>query len=275
MPPQSDEQRRRQRKEHSRKIISKYNIKKLDMKKFAKIPGVTVQLGKTGSGKTMAQGEFLYHGRNHFNLTVGMFGSRDTALAAQKWMPKGNIYSGWHPKRLDAMYDKMEELVESGKDVRMNLILDDLAYIKNGGFLKSEVFIRMCYNCRHANIYPFVTLQYCKNLPPALREQANKVIICANKDREGRKKIFTAFNPCFKDFEEFNEVMKACTFDHNVMVLDCSPTGGETIADCVSYAKAKVHMEKGEVVGRNFKMGDGFGAQWDLEKRDKNKVHSN
>lgn len=206
--------------------------------------GVIIFTGRSGSGKTFLISDIFGYYSKKVTIAVLMCGSKDTAREfADNHFPASFIYDEWNPERLKQMYEKHEKMVEEGKKSKLLIILDDLAYLQMG-LKNNETISRILFNGRHAKILCFISLQYCKGLPPALRQQVKLIFACAEKNPENRKKIYESFNPVFKTFDDFDKVMLACTKNYESVVLDNRQKESYEIRDNVFFYKAKRAMIK-------------------------------
>jgi hypothetical protein len=105
-------------------------------------------------------------------------------------------------------------------------------------------------------------MQYCMDLPPALRANIDYLFILKENIIQNREKIYKNFFGIFPTFDSFNEVLNQCTENYECLVLDNSSTSSK-IEDVVFWYKAKI--------GRTFKMGSP--ALWEHHKRNYNKNH--
>jgi len=107
-----------------------------------------------------------------------------------------------------------------------------------------------------------LTLQYCMDLPPALRGQIDYVFILRENIIENKVKLYKHFFGIFPTFDSFNEVMNQCTENYECLVLNNRSTSNK-IEDVVFWYKAKVD--------RKYRIGSP--ALWDHHKRNYNPKH--
>lgn len=244
-------------------------VYRFDPKKGLPDYGVLVYVGRTKSGKTFMMRDNLYHYRHSFDIVVVMSGSKETAIEFEQHIPALYIYDDLDLDKIKEIYESNEEKVAQemrgyGVAPRILFIIDDLGF-KKKNILASEVIGRIFFNCRHAKICMMISVQDCKLITPALRQQARLIFLAQEKNPQNRKRIFDAFNPCFKTFEEFDEVMKLCTNNFEQMVLENQLTGSYDICDNVFYYKASDH-------GR-FKVNRG-GKIWRHNKKNLDTKHA-
>lgn len=221
----------------SRQIRKREQIRLTDFKSMR--DGTTVIVGVDGSGKSVIIDEVLDQtSDNYYDIIVGMYGSSDTAASARKRFPASLVYEGWHPQRFKEIVNKMESLSREGK--KMLIILDDLTpSTHKKSMFQNQDFVRVLMNSRFMGITMIVSVQHVRDLSLECRMQATWVILTAQKSSKSKKFIYDTFNPCFRSFQKFEEVMRACTTDHRVMVMDMMPSSDESIGGCISCIKAK------------------------------------
>lgn len=207
--------------------------------------GVVVFVGRTKSGKSFCMKDQLYYRRKDYDIVIVISGSKETAIEFEKHVPALFIYNDLDVEKIKEIYEKQEEAVARqmrgyGKAPSVLIVIDDMAYKKKNVYA-SETFSRIFFNCRHARIALYISVQDCKILTPSLRQQTRFVFLAQEKNPQNRKRIYDSFNPCFKTFEEFDEVMKMCTQNFEQLVLDNQQTGSYEIGDNVFYYKASDH----------------------------------
>ncbi len=244
-------------KEHSHgQHIYKFNLDNIQK------GGVIIVNGRTNSGKSTLIKEILYHLRYRYDRFVVMSGSRDTSEELGRHVPPVFVFDGFDANKLDQIYKRQEHDIAIGNPKSLLMIFDDLMYARST-MLKSETFRKIFMNGRHAKILLILAMQDCKQLPPEFRTQTSLVFVCNEKNPDRRKRIYDAFNPIFKTFYEFDEIMKECTKNYEVMVLDNFQTKSDSVSDNVFWYKAKPN--------RDFRVGDR--ALWQFSRRLYNPAH--
>lgn len=229
--------------------------------------GCIIVTGRSGSGKTVCIQNLMRHYRKKMDMVAILCGSKDTCKEYRKYVPGAFVhyiskFGKAERALLQSWYEKMEQLRENDQpNARMMIIFDDLAFMKNS-VNKDETVTKMLYNGRHAGILFIWAQQYCLNAGPDLRDQNKLVFATYDKVPENQERIFTAFNPCFKNnaagFRDFLAVYEMCTEDYGLMVLDNQQSRSKKIEDNVYYFNPKFPVPK-------FKMLRGSLA-WDYDK---------
>ena len=216
-----------------------YRIKRLSPARQLPRRGVVVFIGATGSGKTALMMDMLYHLRNEYSKAVVICGSKETEQDFARVVPDLFIWDKFDLERLNAIYDKQELDVYTGRSQPLLVVLDDFMY-QARSLQRTEVINRIFMNGRHANILFFVSMQYCKSLSPTLRQQTRMAFVLAEKNPANRVRVFDAFNTCFPNKTEFDALMRTLTFNWQAMVLSNMTTGSAEIEDNVFWYKARL-----------------------------------
>lgn len=214
-------------------------------------------VGRSGSGKTYAINDIVYHKR-HFPLAMGIFGSADTAAEFATKIPDLMIHNSWDEKMMTEIYERQERDVKLNRAAPLLIIIDDLMHQKNL-LDHSKVMQRIFFSGRHARILLLLSMQYCKNLGPDMRQQVQFTFLTFEKLPMYRRKIFDTFNNVFETYAEFDAVMRSVTQDYTMMVLSNVFNQSNSVRDNVFWYKAQRH--KHFLVGKH-------GPMWRRFKRD-------
>lgn len=218
--------------------MSVLNVRKFNVNDLPLL-GVIVFVGRSGSGKTVAMTDILYHMRHKYDRVLVMTGSTDTAQHFGKHVPPILVHEGFDEDRIERIYQQQERARSMGKCKPILIILDDLMY-QNNILQKSEVMNRIFMNGRHALISLFISMQYCKSLGPQLRMQANFIFCARENNPENRVRIYESFNTIFSSKQEFEAVFQSCTKHREMLVLANVFNESDDVSDNVFWYKAKI-----------------------------------
>jgi hypothetical protein len=223
---------------------------------------VLVFVGRRKSGKTTGIFGLMHAFRHDYQQVIVICGSLDTAQEYAQHVPDCFIWQNFDEERLTAIYNENESFVyrrarggshaAKEKPVETMIIIDDCMYM-NRILNRSEILQKMMYNGRHAGILLVISLQDCKGLPPYFRNQCSHVFLTREKSRPARERLYDTFNNVFHNFDQFNRIMKDCTADYRMMVLDMESQKSDKIQDNVYWYRAEP--------GLKFKM-DRNGPMW-------------
>jgi hypothetical protein len=234
-----------------------YHVKKLRVPMQLPDYGVVPFIGATSSGKTKLMIDIMYHIRKRFDRVIAIVGSKDTEREFGEHISDLYIWDKFDPDHIRQIYEQQERNVFRGVSKPLLVILDDFMYASKA-LQKGDILNKIFMNGRHAQILFFVSIQYCKSLPPALRQQARMIFMMAERNPANRLKLFDAFNTCFQSKEEFDTMMLTLTKNYQAMVLSNMGGGSADLVDNVFWYKA--------ALGHKFKMGDG-GLMWKIHHR--------
>jgi hypothetical protein len=228
---------------------------------------IVVCIGRRKSGKTVNIIDIFYKKRHSFKYGLVFCGSKSTIKLYEKHFPSSFIFDGYQPEVLAAALDKQERDVEMGKGKPMFVLMDDCFWAKKS--ILSDPNVRRCfYNGRHSLIFFVLSLQWCFDLVPSLRQQIDFTFLSREKNPGNRERIYKNYNVCFRSLEQFDSCMSNCTMDHETFVLsNAADTDSDKPEDNVYWWKSKFVPG-----GRKFRVNPG-GTWWKYHKQRYNPRH--
>lgn len=142
-------------------------------------------------------------------------------------------------KRQSRLYD--------GKIPPCFLILDDCMF--DNSFTRWKETRELFMNGRHWNIFCFITAQYCMDLPPGLRSNADYVFIMKEPIPQNVKRAHDNFCGILGSLKNFKTVLQKLTTNYGALVLDNTTQDG-SIESTVKHYRARTDSQRGM-----FKMG--------------------
>ena len=228
-----------------------------------------VFIAKKNTGKTTLIKDILYHQRK-IPMGVVMSGTEESNEHYQQFIPDSFIYGKFEPPVIEKIISHQQSVIKKLKTEEKEdfknpnnsvfVVLDDCMF--DTKWTRDTNMRSVFMNGRHYRIFFMLAMQYCMDLPPALRANIDYLFILKENIIQNREKIYKNFFGIFPTFDAFNEVLNQCTQNYECLVLDNSSTSGK-IEDVVFWYKAKV--------GRKFRMGSP--ALWEHHKRNYNKNH--
>jgi hypothetical protein len=125
------------------------------------------------------------------------------------------------------------------------LMLDDIMYDKNA-ILKDESTRFIFMNGRNNNITMIITMQYCMDLTPDLRNNIDFIIALRDNVHSNREKLWRNFFGVVPNSDAFHQIFQSCTTGYNCIVLDNTSRSGN-IEDCVFYYSADATPEPARI----------------------------
>jgi len=231
----------------------KWTIREFNMRNIMD-DSVVVFVGKRRSGKTVLVTELMYYKR-HFTKGVVMCGSDANVDHYSKFIPPIFVFDKFDIAKLGKIVETHKKRRRRGLKERMFILLDDCAYDSKS--LNSLVIKDLFFNGRNHGIFLVITMQYCLNLKPELRNNVDFTFLCHEKNPKTREKLFENFNPVFDKLADFNRVFASCTQNYECMVIDNATQSGN-LSDNIFWYKAQL--------GRQFIVGR-RGRWWQYNKR--------
>jgi len=231
-----------------------------------------VILGRKKSGKSFLCQDILFHRKN--DLPVGTVISYTDGITPfySKILPSLFIYEEYSAPLMDRVLKRQEMTIKQinkdidtrGKtsiDPRAFLILDDCLY--NESWQELTDMSSAIVSSHHLRLLTILIMSYIMDIPPKLRTNIDYVFILKENNVNNRRKIYDNYANIFATFDEFCQVMDACTDDYECIVIN-NNTQSNKITDQVFWYKARDHPD--------FKIGDP--EFWEMHNRNFNNKES-
>jgi hypothetical protein len=185
--------------------------------------GVYLFIGRSGTGKTHVMKYLALSMRDKFDVAYGFCPTRFAGNL--DWIPEERCFDKFDK-------DKVERLLEfQARNYpnigRMLLVFDDVlgeSSIK----LYGTLMLKLATTCRHYRITIFISTQYMRKIPPAMRENAKVVFITAARGPDEMKMLADEF--CLEiSRDEFYRRLAADTSGYGVMVINMEGKGVRNI----------------------------------------------
>lgn len=200
-------------------------------------PPTIVIIGSRGTGKTYLVEDLMYYFRK---IPTGMIvtGSEASAESFSKFFPKSFIYDEVDTDRIEKIAINQTKLRKKNTpgDYSSLLLFDDCGYDKS--ITRKKIIKKIFCNGRHLKILLMMTVQYCKDIPPDLRSNADYVFILRENVQEARKKLWKEYAGIIPNFETFNEIMNVCTDNRGILVVD-NTSISNNLTDNIFWYRAK------------------------------------
>ena len=223
---------------------------------------VCIFIGKRGTGKSTLITDILYHKR-HLPSGIIVSATEEGNHYYSKFLPDLFVHSEYNKEVLEKIIQRQKKIINSKNKDRAGtfVLLDDCMYDKK--FLKDTV-IRQCFmNGRHWKLFFMLSLQYCMDLSPELRTNADYVFILRENVIQNRERLYNSFFGIFPTKKMFYKVMDMCTENFECLVLD-NTSRSNKIEDCVFWYRARWPLPK-------FRLGSK--ALWKYHQQNYNRQH--
>jgi hypothetical protein len=244
------------------------NIKKFDPTKMDPCR-TCVFIAKKNCGKSTLIKDILYHQRK-IPMGVVMSGTEESNEHYKQFVPDSFIYGQYEPTVIEKVITHQQSVIkklkpeqkEDFKDPKNSvfMVLDDCMF--DNKWTRDKNMRCVFMNGRHYRIFFMLAMQYCMDLPPALRANIDYLFVLKENIIQNREKIYKNFFGIFPTFDSFNEVLNQCTENYECLVLDNSSTSSK-IEDVVFWYKAKLN--------HTFRIGSP--ALWEHHKRNYDPNH--
>jgi hypothetical protein len=142
-------------------------------------------------------------------------------------------------------------------------IIDDCT--DDPSLLKKPLMQAYYKNGRHWKMLHILSLQYCMDIPPAIRNNVDFVFLLRESNAKTREVMHKNFAGIFPTLDEFNQVMDAVTEDYTALVIRITGTSNR-LEDNVFYYKARDPRK----VPPNWKFGHPSAWEFHKERMDPN-----
>jgi hypothetical protein len=113
-------------------------------------------------------------------------------------------------------------------------VLDDVT--ENPSILTSPLFQSYYKNGRHWKMLHILSLQYCMDIKPVIRQNIDYTFILRESNGKFRKKLHENYAGCIEDYKDFCDIMDQITEDYTALVI-CNRVQSNQIEDCVFWYK--------------------------------------
>ena len=217
-------------------------LRKFDPSKMAD-DKVCVFIGKRGTGKSTLVTDILWH-KKHIPAGIAMSGTEEGNGYYKQFIPDLFVYGDYNRDALEKIIERQKKLLAVGRCQPVFILMDDCMYDRS--FMRDTCIRQLFMNGRHWKIFFMMTTQYCMDMTPMIRTNVDYVFALRDNVRQNRENLYKAFFGVFPTFDQFSQVMDACTENYECLVLD-NTSKSNRITDCVFWYKAPIR--------RNFRVG--------------------
>lgn len=213
-------------------------------------------VGMRGTGKSILLRNVVYDLRDRF--THGIVFSR-TEGANRFWanhIPSLFIFTEFDDEPIWQLIDaQISEIRRIGFEAAGEafLIVDDMGLDRK--FTHSEVLKEMAANGRHYKIAILITTQYGTSVPPDIRGNMSYVFVLRERNIMTRVKLHEQYCGEFKTFALFEHVLRACTEQHECLVVDKTAETWD-LGEQIYYFRSRMDLRrKNDPDANEFKLG--------------------
>jgi hypothetical protein len=207
-------------------------------------PPKILVLGKSGSGKTSLVQDLLFYIRK-IHAGVVVCPTEASLVDYRVMFPEIFIHDRWDSEVIADFLKMQKKIRKTNPRFHQLLMLDDIMY-DNKTILKDESTRFIFMNGRNNNISVIVTMQYCMDITPDIRNQIDFVFALRDNVHANREKLWKNFFGIIPTSDAFHQIMSRCTTGYNAIVLDNNARSGK-IEDCIFYYCADSKFETAQV----------------------------
>jgi hypothetical protein len=194
-----------------------------------------VVIGKPGSGKSWLI-KYLLYKKKHI-IPVGMVcsGSEDSNKFYNSIFPSTFIYNQVDENAVTNFKRRQRIAIRYLKNPWSVLIIDDC--MDDPHLFKTRLFGDLFKNGRHWKSMFILAMQYCMDIPPALRICIDGSFIFREPNLQFRKKIYENYASIIPDFKTFCDILDQITDDYTALYIR-NNISSNSLEDCIFWFKA-------------------------------------
>ncbi len=201
------------------------------------LEGTIAVVGRSKSGKSTIARSLLKHLRHRFDSCIVICASKKDAKKWERHVPATFVFTEFDSDMLLNVLAECEQAEDMGQPHRCVIFLDDSLYRSNTRYLM--VIDDLCCRGRQANILTVMMLHDPMKLSPTMRGQILLVFLCFEANMQHRLRLHEAFNPVFKNFEKYDEALRACTQQFSTLCLFMENRQSYDVSEYAYWYKAK------------------------------------
>jgi hypothetical protein len=223
-------------------------------------------IGKAGSGKSSLIKDILASKAHLVPVAQVFSGTEDSNHAFSSIVPDVCIYNKLDLKAMENFKIRQKTAKKWLKNPWALQIIDDCT--DDPKILKKTIFQDYYKNGRHWAMLHILTLQYCLDIPPAIRNNYDYAFIFKENIIATREKLHKYFGACIHSFPDFNNLMDTITGDYTALVIKNSASA-TTPEECLFWYKADP-----AAIPKNWKFGSAVAWEFQQDRRDPNAVET-
>lgn len=194
-----------------------------------------VVIGKPGTGKSTLISSILYSKKHLIPIGVVMSGTEDSNGHYKKIFPSSFVYNEYSEPVIKKVISRQKLAIKNLENPWSTLIIDDCA--EDPKIFRRPLQTSMYKNGRHWMYWYILSLQYCMDIPPAIRNNTDGIFILREPTLPNRKKIWENYASIIPDFDIFCQLMDQMTTDYCSMYIH-NRSQSNNWKDCVFWYKA-------------------------------------
>lgn len=177
-----------------------------------------VVIGKPGTGKTTLI-EAVIHSKSHIiPCGVAMSGTEDSNGFYSRIFPDTFIYNNLEESKVEDFIKRQKLAKKHLKNPWGLLLIDDCT--DDPKIFTKPLFQGLFKNGRHWKIMFILSLQYCMDIRPVIRNSIDGTFILRETNLKSRRALWENYAGCIPDFSTFCDIMDGITGDHTALFIN-------------------------------------------------------
>lgn len=188
------------------------------------------------TGKTTLITSLMYEKSDIFPAGIVMSGTEDSNGHFRKIMPSIFVYNQMDVKQIENFIMRQKIAKKHLSNPWGLLLLDDCT--DDPKIFNSRLFHHIFKNGRHWKMLFILSLQYCMDIKPVIRNSIDGTFILRESSLRNRKVLWENYASIIPDFKTFCTIMDGITGDYTALYIHNQATTNDW-RDCVFWYKAR------------------------------------
>jgi len=178
----------------------------------------------------------LYEKRHIFPIAFIMSGTEDSNGHYKTIVPSTFVYNKFSEKKVEDFIMRQKIAKKHLPNPWAVLLMDDCT--DDPRIFNKPLFQGLYKNGRHWKMWFILSLQYCMDIKPVIRNNIDGVFILRETNLRNRKSLWENYAGVIPDFSLFCQLMDELTSEYCALYIHNATTSNK-IEDCVFWYKAK------------------------------------
>lgn len=205
-------------------------------------------IGKPGTGKSFLISSLIYDKRACFPVGLVMSGTEDSNHHYSQMFPSTFIYNKLNVAVLEKFIKRQKVAQQYLPNPWALLLLDDCT--DDPKVFNTPLFQGLYKNGRHWGLFYILSLQYCMDIRPVIRNNVDGTFILREPNLKSRKSIYENYAGIIPTFQLFCHLMDQITNDYTALYIH-NQGQSNNWEDCIFWYR-----------GKEVPKGWKFGSKW-------------